>query len=222
MNINIQKLIGKAVLDDKQSQYELSQLFSKGKENCISYEESDGLCITDELKKDEVQSFYWLLKAAENGHQQAMIDAADYYSNKIIECKLLYSFSDPIGIAEYYNSQKGYWLKKAIDLGNVKAVYKYALNFYNEGTYQEAFSHFKLAASKGYLPAINYLGNCYYFGRGVDKNYKKAVEYFEEASNSGLKAATENLAMCYMKGNGVIADSERSKELFKLAKNQHN
>lgn len=220
MDIFIQNLISKAVSGDNQAQYELSLLFSKGKENSISDEESDGLCVTDEIKKDEVQSFYWLVKAAENGHQQAMIDVADFYSRKKTEYSLLYSFSSPIGIAEYYDSQRGYWLKKAADLGNVKAEYKYALHFYNACTYQKAFSLFKLAASNGYLPAINYLGNCYYFGRGVEKDYKKAVKLFEKASTAGNWEATENLAMCYMKGNGVEANKEKMKELFDLAKSQ--
>lgn len=217
---NIKDLIKKAVSGDNQSQYELSQLFSEGKSNNISCKNSKKIGITDEIEKNEVQSFHWLYLAAKNGHQQAMLDIASYYNIKYRESCVFYRFSDITGISQYYDSQTTYWLKKAADLGDVKIQYEYARLININGAFDESFAIFKLAASKGYLPAINDLGNCYYFGKGVEKDYKRAVELFEEASNGGLKDATGNLAMCYMKGTGVEVNKEKMKELFELAKTQ--
>ena len=202
--------------NDSMTQFDLAQFFlsKEGFAENNSDSIDDTNTTNSENKQsiiiDELSGHYWLMRAAINNNRNAIQILIEYYKQKYAREK------NTIGD---YKDQIRYWLKKLADQDDAEAQYDYAFDLYGDDNYI-AFDYFKKSASKQYLPAINYLGNCYYFGRGVEKDYKKAFELFEEASTAGYWEATENLAMCYMKGNGVEVSKEKMKELFELAKKQ--
>lgn len=68
---------------------------------------------------------------------------------------------------------------------------------------KKAFFHFRAAALKGCAEAMNNLGYCFRFGRGVRKNEKKAFGCFRAAARRGCVGAQYNLGLCYAVGSGV-------------------
>lgn len=209
----------KAKENDSMAQFDLAQFFLSKEgfaENNADTIDDANTFNSDNKQSiiiDEFAGHYWLMRAAINNNRDAIQILIEYYKQKKDNS---YLFDE---LFDYYKDQIRYWLKKLADQDDAEAQYDYAFDLYGDDNYI-AFDYFKKSASKQYLPAINYLGNCYYFGRGVEKDYKKAFELFEEASTAGYWEATENLAMCYMKGNGVEVSKEKMKELFELAKKQ--
>lgn len=224
MNINklhlLKNYIGaKAEENDSMAQFDLAQVFLSKEDFAENNADTidDANTFNSDNKQsiiiDEFAGHYWLMRAAINNNRDAIQILIEYYKQKKDNSYLFDKLFD------YYKNQTRFWLKKLADQDDEVAQYDYAFDFYGDDN-DIAFDYFKKSASKKYLPAINYLGNCYYFGRGVEKDYKRAVELFEEASTAGYREATENLAMCYMKGNGVEANKEKMNELFDLAKTQ--
>lgn len=209
----------KAEENDSMAQFDLAQVFLSKEDFAENNADTidDANTFNSDNKQsiiiDEFAGHYWLMRAAINNNRDAIQILIEYYKQKKDNSYLFDKLFD------YYKNQTRFWLKKLADQDDEVAQYDYAFDFYGDDN-DIAFDYFKKSASKKYLPAINYLGNCYYFGRGVEKDYKRAVELFEEASTAGYREATENLAMCYMKGNGVEANKEKMKELFELAKKQ--
>lgn len=224
MNINklhlLKTYIGaKAEENDSMAQFDLAQVFLSKEDFAENNADTidDANTFNSDNKQsiiiDEFAGHYWLMRAAITNNRDAIQILIEYYKQKKDNSYLFDKLFD------YYKNQTRFWLKKLADQDDEVAQYDYAFDFYGDDN-DIAFDYFKKSASKKYLPAINYLGNCYYFGRGVEKDYKRAVELFEEASTAGYREATENLAMCYMKGNGVEANKEKMNELFDLAKTQ--
>ena len=56
------------------------------------------------------------------------------------------------------------------------------------------------------------LGNCFYYGKGIEQDYEKAVYYYELAANQGFAVAQNNLAICFLKGEGVSQDLSKALE----------
>ena len=76
------------------------------------------------------------------------------------------------------------------------------------------------AAESGYADAQNNLGDCYYYGHGVQKDYTKAVEWYQKAANQGNATAQCNLGFCYYYGYGVQQDYKQAVEWYQKAANQ--
>ena len=47
------------------------------------------------------------------------------------------------------------------------------------------------------------LGNCYYYGEGVEQNYAEAVRWYRKAAEQGYADAQHNLGNCYYYGTGI-------------------
>ncbi len=60
-------------------------------------------------------------------------------------------------------------------------------------TDKEEFKIIKAAAEQGCALAQNYLGICYYLGKGVEKDYNEAVKWIGLAAQQGDAEAQENL-----------------------------
>ncbi len=61
-------------------------------------------------------------------------------------------------------------------------------------------------AYRGYAPAENEVGDCYYYGWGVELDYERAVIWFRRAAGHGLCRAQYNLGFCYATGRGTARD----------------
>jgi hypothetical protein len=65
-------------------------------------------------------------------------------------------------------------------------------------------------AQQGDASAQYYLGDAYYYGKGVPQDDKKAGEWFLKAAAQGHAAAQHRLALCFWNGKGVPKDPERA------------
>ena len=80
----------------------------------------------------------------------------------------------------------------------------------SETTYEDRdnqnFRSYEKAAKEGDANAQNNLGDCYYFGRGVQQDYAKAVYWYEKSAEQGKAYAQNSLGVCYYFGRGVQQD----------------
>lgn len=133
-----------------------------------------------------------LKQKAENGDYFSQITLANHYR------------FGTHGLPKNYELA-AFWYQKAEKYDN----YTYMLGLcYYEGTdnvqqdYSKAVSLFKKILSQA---AYAKLGDCYYYGRGVDKDFKMAVSYYQLGAEGtfGDFDALRGLARCYYNGNGV-------------------
>ena len=66
------------------------------------------------------------------------------------------------------------------------------------------------------------LGECYYFGWGVEQDYKKAVEWYKKSAEQGNAVAQCNLGVGYVIGQGVEQDYKKAVEWYEKAAMQGN
>lgn len=95
-------------------------------------------------------------------------------------------------------------------------------DLYFKGDYFAAVPRLREAAQAGNDEALNLLGLCYYYGRGVVKDYKKAAQYYRQASDKGNDAASLNLGSCYYNGEGVPQDGAEAVRLYKKSASKGN
>jgi len=81
--------------------------------------------------------------------------------------------------------------------GDADAQYKVAALLIERGDYPAAAAWLQLAASQGYAPAQNSLGNLSSLGLGVPKSLQQAAYWYYQASLQGHQHATENLAALF-------------------------
>ena len=86
----------------------------------------------------------------------------------------------------------------------------------------ESMEELKLAANSGMTWAQNNLGNCYYYGEGVEQDYQKAVEWYRKAAEQGNAEAQNNLGECYYTGKGVEKDYLKAVTWFQKGAEQEN
>ena len=79
-----------------------------------------------------------------------------------------------------------------------------------------------MASSKSCALAQLNMGNCYFLGRGVEKDYQQAVYWYERAAAQGLDVAQFNLAQCYENGTGVARDDAKAATLYSKSAAQGN
>lgn len=89
---------------------------------------------------------------------------------------------------------------------------------------EEALKWYKLSADQGYAIAIDNIGDCYYYGYGVEEDEAKAKEYYAKAvpglrelGEKGNGEALHRLANDYQNGWGVEKDEAKYDELIQKA-----
>lgn len=83
--------------------------------------------------------------------------------------------------------------------------------------YYLAYSWLSKAVEHGCLSGLVLIGECYYYGYGVEQNYSKAVKMYLRGTEIGDMECMDNLAYCYSKGIGVNRDAKRAAELYETA-----
>jgi len=86
--------------------------------------------------------------------------------------------------------------------------------------YKEAFSLFRMAASRGSAQAEDMLGTCYYYGDGVEKDPKKAAEHFQNSAVKGYRGGMTHLGMVYEEGVGVRKNLTEALKWYQLGAEQ--
>ena len=79
---------------------------------------------------------------------------------------------------------------------------------------------YKKAAEQGNIDAQNSLADCYYDGKGVEKDFTKAFEWFEKAANQGSAYGQYSLGYCYEKGEGINKNKKEAIKWYKKAAEQ--
>ena len=82
---------------------------------------------------------------------------------------------------------------------------------YAKGNYLQASKDYSDLLKVGESVELYYnLGNCYYAGRGVQKNQTTAAYWYEKAATQGYDLAQYNLAISYHFGRGVAIDNNKA------------
>ena len=164
------------------------------------------------VKKDYYKAVIWYQKAAEKGVSKC-------------QWKLGYCYYKGHGVEKDYEEAIK-WFKKAIFWKTSKHIFflchiyivlsiilqKYSQwrkkdnqtsNNCNEGNYTEKFEQYKQGAKQGVSKCQWELGDCYYYGYGIEKNYVEAIKWYEAAAKQGNSEGQWKLGMCYENGRGI-------------------
>ena len=95
-----------------------------------------------------------------------------------------------------------------------------AFSLYEAEDYASAVPLLTEAANKGNAEAQNKLGNCYFYGDGVEQDINEAVRYYRLSAEQGYPNGQLNLGECYFYGDGVEQSFEEALKYFRLAADQ--
>ena len=177
-------------------------------------------------------AFYWLWKAAENGHAKAYSSIAFEYevggnvpeddqraidlyrkSAELEHEPAYYSLARLLLEAsegEESKREAAFWFEQSADHGRMAAQIQFAdMLFEGIGTVQNkarAIRYYKKAAESGSRFAQFTLGVIYGSGDGVPKNYVESAKWFESSALRGLPEAQMQIAIMYSQGQGVEQD----------------
>lgn len=73
---------------------------------------------------------------------------------------------------------------------------------------------YTIAAELGFNEAQNCLGNCYYWGIGVETDFTTAFNWYTKAAEDGDAIGLKNAGFCYQHGNGVAKDENKAFEYY--------
>ena len=93
---------------------------------------------------------------------------------------------------------------------------------YNTGRYETAFEHFSEYAKMGNATAQYYLGEMYYYGKGVFQDDAKAVEWYRKSAEQGNADAQYNLGFMYRCAFGISQDNAKAMEWYQKSAEQGN
>ena len=99
---------------------------------------------------------------------------------------------------------------------------KTALQAFEEGDYQTAYSLFKPRAEAGDSEAQNYLGVLYYLGWGVRRNWAEALRWYEKAAKQGDPKAQLNYGLMFHNAYGTGQDMVEAFSWYYAAYRQGN
>lgn len=154
-------------------------------------------------EQDPAKAIEWYMKAAEQGNETAINNlGAVYLSGNIVPKDLKKAI---------------FWFEKGAQMDNPKFDYLLAVCYEEDGQYEKAVEHYSKAAAKEHVEALRCLGDCYYLGRGVEKNLELAARCYYEAVQHDDDYACFLLANCFLEGHGMPQDYEAALMLLKRA-----
>ncbi|MBP3530171.1 MAG: SEL1-like repeat protein, partial [Thermoguttaceae bacterium] len=112
-------------------------------------------------------------------------------------------------------------------LGYIAACYENAWGVVKDDAYakiwrEREFQAFKKRAEAGSPFAMNRLGDCYYYGNGVEENNEKAVEWYRKAAEKDDAQGLLNLGVCYYNGEGVDENIDEAMSWYRKASAEGN
>jgi len=195
-------------------------------------------------KKDSIESFNYIRKAAEKNIPVAQYALGLYYS---------------WGYGAEANKDEAFrWIKKAADAKFVRAYSTLGRVYqFGEGTEKnidKAIEYFEKGAKANDADALLMLGYDFHSGTGVKKDdakameyylkgaklgnvtcqfniannysnrhqYKEAVKWYQKAADQGDSDALNNLGIMYENGQGVEKDRQKAYDLYKKAAEEGN
>ncbi|MBQ6828826.1 MAG: SEL1-like repeat protein, partial [Thermoguttaceae bacterium] len=91
-----------------------------------------------------------------------------------------------------------------------------------EALYKAAADELKKRADEKDALALDYCGEKYACGDGVEIDFRKAFEFFRKASDLNCAIGKANLATCWMNGWGVAVDYAEAVRLLQEARDQNH
>lgn len=117
------------------------------------------------------------------------------------------------------------WYQMAADKGSATAQYSLAHLYWTKQLIMDdgkAYSLFLKSAEQNNPPALNMVGLCCFYGKGVTKDLTEAVKWWVKASEIGDANAQVSLGSCYEKGEGVSQDYKEALKWYTKAAEQGN
>ena len=196
----------------------------------------------DDTDEDPAKAYYWFVKCAEAGNDQAMFNVG------LFTAKGFGTERDFAKAAE--------WMKKAADAGDEDAeacAEEYqklsdAVDKANKGDaqaqadlagglmklggsldqagelkdYEESVMWAEKAVAQGNADGYWTLALAYHHGRGVKRDINKAIELYQQGALAGSDSCKHNLACEYMSGENIKKDQKKGFALIKeAAENGH-
>lgn len=190
------------VQDWAKAEYWYGQLANEG--DVESMAAMSVLCLIS--RDDREQSMKWSLKAAEAGHEDAMLNVAKgYVQGKVFPKDF---------------EQARHWFKRLADKG-FPAGHNGLGDLYSKGDLgapdvAKALFHYNRAAEAGLAVAQSNLGRLYYDGKLVERDYPLAVRWFTKAASQGDPGGTLYLGYAYGNGHGMHRDLVRAHVALRL------
>ncbi|PJK29024.1 tetratricopeptide repeat protein [Minwuia thermotolerans] len=169
------------------------------------------------VKPDKIESAFWLEKAAEQGHKQAINRLAWHYRQgvgvikSVPRAEALYKQAYNLGVvgasvplAAIYRSGEG---RSVEDGGQGRVAENHA----------EAVRWALIGAEAGIDRGQNLLGELYRDGVGVPQDFATALKYFDLAAQQEFPLAYYNASVIYRDGVGVEKNTEKGLEYLKRA-----
>ena len=103
------------------------------------------------------------------------------------------------------------------DSAKAEALFRQGKTLFDRQEYDSAHKLLEQAAVLDYAPAMNAVGFCYQYGRGVDKDYAKALMWYKRASAEGDGTGAYNAGWIYLNGVGVSKDETEARKWYILA-----
>lgn len=109
-------------------------------------------------------------------------------------------------------------------------TYASAMKKLTDGQRREGFQQLKVFVENTlsyevfevHTAAFFHLGECYYKGRGLDReDHKKAARWFKMAADHGYALAQYHLGLFYYSGKGVTYDPQEAAHYYRLAAEQN-
>jgi TPR repeat protein len=128
----------------------------------------------DDVEKSEDKAEFWLTKAADQDHPQAMVELAKKYDYFRVGGKIT-------------KTSRALYLRLAEKKREPKTVVSRARKAYEGGNFSMAMTLAKPYADEGDPYAQDLMGRIYEFGLGVPKSPNLAQSYFNKAAAQGLE-----------------------------------
>jgi len=161
-------------------------------------------------KEDKVQSIYWRMKAAEQGHKGAQYDMSHFLLHGICVEK------NPVQVMK--------WCWKAAEQGGAEAQCLLGECFADVNNIFEdpviAVQWYKKSAEQGHAEAQRKLAFCYANGDGVDEDDTQMKYWFNKAAEQEDVIAQYELGMFYEKGSDTEKDLVQAVFWYKKAAEQ--
>ncbi|MBU3725745.1 MAG: sel1 repeat family protein, partial [Burkholderiaceae bacterium] len=192
---------------------------------------------------DRPRGLGWLTMAADNGHEYAAWRVAIAYrdgeicpadpvkSNRYCEIAARAGYPEAqgqLGLNYWYgagvekNLDEAYkWVSICAFQGEVHGLYLLGL-MTDQGLAcvadaKEALRFYRQSAEKGGTAAMRQIGDCYYFGHGVERDIAQAVIWYQQAAAKGNAKAMTDLGWLLHEGEGVMTNYEEAAVWFTRA-----
>ncbi|MDR1921402.1 MAG: sel1 repeat family protein [Candidatus Adiutrix sp.] len=154
------------------------------------------------------EAFQILLKAAEEGQPQAMLNIGAFYENGL-------------GVVRNY-SKALQWYARAGEAGLAEGLYNvgvcYEVGMGAAADMPTSVKYFEKAAEKKMPQALYKLASLYLAGNGVIADNAAAVKYLTEAAETGHPVAANDLGVIYLNGlAGQKKDDKKALEFMDRA-----